>query len=435
MLEQVEGEKEIKTVFEGIESQLDRSLNVQKNAIEKELVEKLAREKEEARKRIEAAEREIADSRRVLDGHRSALAELKVAKEQLQNQIKGHLERASSCQQMMEKMSTQAYEEYEKVSHLGLELDGIRQRAEHETSLLRKHLEEKYGVRADFQSAFEPSETLTEIRQEMLKMKKVREMLSAASGLRVPEQPVETPVETQAEALAESPVETPVAPPVEKPVERPVLRGHPEVRFVEPFEPSDVPEEQNLQEETETAPGVDEAEDPETEEIRMLSAELAQYRRTEPVFNGTEFAYFQKGKRMVLDGEAFVGTLNRVSDVAKGLHINLGQKEMSKDMFLIKQEILNQQEILRKAFLRVVRFCEKEDGALPKGVSDVLNVRAMKDILERLTFGNWSNPADFNGFLDHVAFLRNAFRVKIGESREYLKSILEQLEGGALIHS
>ncbi len=92
----------------------------------------------------------------------------------------------------------------------------------------------------------------------------------------------------------------------------------------------------------------------------------------------------------------------KVSDVAKGLHINLGQKEMSKDLFLIKQEILNQQEVLRKTFLRVVRFCEKEDGTLPKGVADVLTVRTMKDILERLTFGNWSNPADFNAFLDHV---------------------------------
>jgi hypothetical protein len=164
----------------------------------------------------------------------------------------------------------------------------------------------------------------------------------------------------------------------------------------------------------------------------MLTERLGQYRRTEPVFNGTEFAFFQKGKKMVLDGETFVATLSRVADVAKGLHVNLGQKEMSKDMFLIKQEILNQQEILRKAFLRVVRFCEKEDGVLPKGVAEVLSVRVMKDVLERLTFGNWSNPADFNAFLDHVAFLRNAFRGKVGNSRDYLKTVLEQLEGGSL---
>ena len=133
---------------------------------------------------------------------------------------------------------------------------------------------------------------------------------------------------------------------------------------------------------------------------------------------------------MILDGESFINTLSKISDVAKGLHVNLGQKEMSKDLFLIKQEILNQQEILRKTFLRVVRFCEKEDGTLPQFVSEVLNVRIMKDILERLTFGNWSNPADFHSFVEHVAFLKNTFKTRVASSRDYLKSVLEQLEGG-----
>ncbi len=417
MLENAETPKEITTVFEGIENQLDRSLNVQKDAIEKELTERLNREKVEAQKKIEAAEREFTESRRALDGHKAALAELKSAKEQLQGQIKGHIERALSCQQMMEKMSNQAYEEYEKVSHLGLELDGIRQRAERETSLLRQHLEEKFGVKADLQAVFEPSETLAEIRQEMQKMQKVRELLQTGSS--VPEEEPPAP-EPKVEA------------PVEPPVERPVLRGHPVGRIIDSLEPPDLPEEPAAAPETEQAPEFEYAGDPEVEELRTMTERLAQYRRTEPVFNGTEFAFFQKGKKMVLDGETFVATLSRVSDVAKGLHVNLGQKEMSKDLFLIKQEILNQQEILRKAFLRVVRFCEKEDGVLPKGVAEVLSVRVMKDILERLTFGNWSNPADFNAFLDHVAFLRTAFAGKVGASRDYLKAVLEQLEGGSL---
>jgi hypothetical protein len=416
MLEPMESQKEIASVFDGIENQLDRSLAVQKDAIEKGLIEKLNREKEEAQKRIEAAEREFTEGKRILDGHRSALAELKSAKEQLQNQIKGHIDRALSCQQMMEKMSNQAYEEYDKVQHLSLELDGIRQRADNETSLLRKHLEEKYGVKAEFQSVFEPSVTLTEIRQQMLNMKKVRDMLAVSPGSVPPEEPAEAPAER----------------PVAAPAERPVLRGHPEVRFTEPMEPQDMPEAEGLQADEEPTAEFDIAEDAEAEELRMMVERLAQYRKSEPVLNGTEFAYFQKGKKMILDGEAFLATLAKVSDVARGLHVNLGQKEMSKDLFLIKQEILNQQEILRKAFLRVVRFCEKEDGSLPQYVADILNVRIMKDILERLTFGNWSNPADFHAFVDHVASLRNAFKMKIAPTRDYLKSVLEQLEGGSL---
>ncbi|HVP89609.1 MAG TPA: hypothetical protein VMS75_00175 [Terriglobales bacterium] len=423
MLEHVESPKEITTVFEGIESQLDRSLSVQRDTIEKELVERVAREKEEAQKRIDAAEREIAESRRVLESHKAALAELKSAKEQLQGRIKGHMERAASCQQMMEKMSGQAYEEYEQVNHLGLELDGVRQRADRETALLRKHLEEKYGLKADIQAVLEPSETMAEVRQQMLKMKRVRELLETGSDAAAPEAPAEAPFAAPAEREAERPAEPPA--------ERPVLRGHPQISLIETLEPAaDVADAEGAAQEPDASSDYDYAEAAEAEEVRMLTERLAQYRRSEPVFNGTEFAYFQKGKRMVLDGESFIGTLAKVSDVARGLHINLGQKEMSKDLFLIKQEILNQQEVLRKTFLRVVRFCEKEDGTLPKGVAEVLTVRTMKDILERLTFGNWSNPADFNAFLDHVAFLRAALKKDVGSSRDYLRSVLDQLEGG-----
>ena len=400
MLEPNEAQKEITSVFDGIENQLDRSLAVQKDAIEKSLLEKLNREKEEAQKRIEAAEQEFAEGKRVLEGHKAALAELKTAKENIRGQIKGHLDRATSCQQMMEKMSNQAYEEYETISHLSLELDGIRQRAEKESSLLRKHLEEKYGVKAQFQAAFEPVESLLELRQEMLKMKKVRELLSTG---------------TETQVVEPSPVGfRPENPPYEPP----------------PPAEAEAPEEGEAPQEAEPAAEYEPAEDFEAEELRSLMDSLRQYRRSEPILNGTEFAYFQKGKKMILDGESFVGTVAKISDVAKGLHVNLGQKEMSKDLFLIKQEILNQQEILRKTFLRVVRFCEKEDGTLPQFVSEVLNVRIMKDILERLTFGNWSNPADFHSFVEHVAFLKNTFKTRVASSRDYLKSVLEQLEGG-----
>jgi hypothetical protein len=407
MLGQFETQEELASVFDGIESQLDRSLAAQKDAIERTLAETVSREKEEAQKKVEAAEREFAEGKRILEKHKATLAELKAAKEQIQSQIKGHLDRALSCRQMMEKMSSQAYEEFEKITHLGMELDGIRHRAEEETDRLKKHLDEKYGIKAQFEAAFEPGETAADLRQEMLKMKKVRELLEAGTEPASPERPaVETRPEPRVEArvpetsrLADFYAQEPAAQDVE----------------TSPAEAEAAPEE----------PG-----DFEQEELRMLLDRLAQYRRTEPVFNGTEFAYFLKGKNMVLDSESFVGTVAKISDVARGLHHNLGQKEMSKDLFLIKQEILNQQEILRKAFLRVVRFCEKEDGALPQYIADVINVRILKDILERLTFGNWSNPADFNSFAEHVNNLKLAFKAKVAPAREYVQSVLEQLEGG-----
>ena len=423
MLEQFETQKELASAFEGVEGQLDRSLSAQKDAIERKLMETVMREKEEAKKKVEEAEREFAEAKRILEGHKAALAELKAAKEQIQGQIKGHLDRALSCRQMMEQMSGQAMEEYEKIHHLTMELDGIRHRAEEETSRLRKHLEEKYGIKADLQTVFESGESMPDLKQEMLKLKKAREILEAGQepGLSPPLSPLPSP----------APAERPRVEPVVEYREPAPKITHDEFRTAQTSALADFysqePAAEDVEPDSEEPAGTGDIEE---DELRALIDRLAQYRRTEPVLNGTEFAYFLRGKKMVLDSESFVGTVSRISDIARGLHINLGQKEMSKDLFLIKQEILNQQEILRKAFLRVVRFCEKEDGALPQYIADILNVRIMKDILERLTFGNWSNPADFASFAEHMAGLKIAFQAKLSPPRDYLKSILEQLEGG-----
>jgi hypothetical protein len=419
MLEQFETQKELATAFEGVESQLDRSLSAQKDAIERKLAETVLREKEEAKKKVEEAEREFAECKRILDGHKAALAELKAAKEQIQSQIKGHLDRALSCRQMMDQMSGQAVEEYEKIHHLAMELDGIRHRAEEETSRLRKHLEEKYGIKTDLQTVFECGESMPDLKQEMLKLKKVREILEAGQEPGLSPSPAPAPAERPR-----------VEPAVEYREPAPKI-AHEEFRAAQASALADFysqePEAEYIEPDSGEPAG---SGDIEEDELRALADRLAEYRRTEPVLNGTEFAYFLKGKKMVLDSESFVGTVSRISDIARGLHVNLGQKEMSKDLFLIKQEILNQQEILRKAFLRVVRFCEKEDGALPQYISDIINVRILKDVLERLTFGNWSNPADFASFAEHMAGLKIAFQAKLSPPRDYLKSILEQLEGG-----
>jgi hypothetical protein len=427
MYEPIETQPELTSVIEGIEGQLQKSLAIQKETIEKALLERVNREKEEAQKKIEATEREFAEGRRLLDEHKAVLADLRTAKDQIQSQIRGHLERALSNQKMMEKMSSQALEEYEKISHLGLELDGIRQRAEEETANLTRQLEEKYGIRAQFKVAFETGAILADLRQEILRVKKIQELLSTGKSLQVPE--AEAPgVQEEPVAVEEPPaMAEPAAAAVEPPV-RSQLRGYMDMLAEE--EPPAPAEEAPAEEFAEADPNWGAAADEmEPDDLRGLMEALAQYRKTEPVLNGTEFAYFKKDKKMVLDSEAFMATVGKISDVAKGLHANLGQKEMSKDMFLIKQEILNQQEILRKAFLRVVRFCEKEDGAIPQYVSDVLGVRAMKDILERLTFGNWSNPADFGSFIEHVSNLKHGFLAKITPLGNYLRAVLAQVEG------
>ena len=55
-----------------------------------------------------------------------------------------------------------------------------------------------------------------------------------------------------------------------------------------------------------------------------------------------------------------------------------------------------------------------DGGTFPSSITDHLKI----------------DPADFHSFVEHVAFLKNTFKTRVASSRDYLKSVLEQLEGG-----
>jgi hypothetical protein len=162
--------------------------------------------------------------------------------------------------------------------------------------------------------------------------------------------------------------------------------------------------------------------------LEGLYADLIRFRKSEPVINGTEIVYFEKQGNMVLDGESFIDTMVKIAEKAKELHRQIERTESLKDVFLIKQEILNQQEVLRKVFFLAVKLCDKEGGSMPGFVSEILNPFLVKDLLERLTMGNWSNDADFTTFMEEISALRKAFREKTGAAADYVRSLLTQLD-------
>jgi hypothetical protein len=156
---------------------------------------------------------------------------------------------------------------------------------------------------------------------------------------------------------------------------------------------------------------------------------LSRYRRTEPVNNGIELGFFATEADAVLDAESFMAAVGKIIENAGQLHAQLGKTGSVKDLFLLKQEILNQQEVLRKVFFRVVRFCEKENGKLPETFAEVISSQGMKDIIERLTMANWSDPSDFQPFLNELKALKRAFEVRMVASGNYAKALLDQVEG------
>jgi hypothetical protein len=167
---------------------------------------------------------------------------------------------------------------------------------------------------------------------------------------------------------------------------------------------------------------------PDTEHDSIMET-LARYRRTEPVNNGIELGFFAAEADAVLDAESFMTAVGKIIENAGQLHSQLGKTGSVKDLFLLKQEILNQQEVLRKVFFRVVRFCDKENGKLPEIFAEVISTHGMKDIIERLTMANWSDPSDFQPFLNELKAMKRAFEVRLAASGHYAKAVLDQVEG------
>jgi hypothetical protein len=112
------------------------------------------------------------------------------------------------------------------------------------------------------------------------------------------------------------------------------------------------------------------------------------------------------------------------------MHAQLTQTGSVKDLFLLKQEILNQQEVLRKVFFRIVRFCDKEGGQLPEALSEIISSQGMKDVIERLTMANWSDPSDFKPFLNELTAMKRAFEVRtVASGGSYHQGLLNLVEG------
>jgi hypothetical protein len=436
-------------LLDDIEKRVSELFSAQKNEVEQGLIARINREKEEAQRRIEAVNQEFAEVRNSLESHKTVMAELQSAEDHLRGEIRGHFERAVNYQKMMENAAALAGDELEKIGGLNQEVEKVRVKAEHEYENLKRHLAGYAGVMATIPAPPGRTVGLVDWTEELDKLRKVRNLLATLRqsdpALSVEPGPEPEPAAGPYEATA------PAAPEAEElaaslglmdAADDPMMDDH---DFIVPLTPSEAPA---------PAPAADagfEFEAPATEEIELDAAPepapepepaaeaapapnpaleaLERYRRTEAVNNGVEIGFFAAETASVLDADSFMTAVGKVVDGAGQLHGQLSKAASVKDLFLLKQEILNQQEILRKVFFRVVRFCEKENGRLPEMLSLILTAQGMKDVIERLTMANWSDPSDFKPFQTELLALKRAFETRAATSANYYKQVLDQVEG------
>ncbi len=417
--------------LDDIEKRVSEIFSAQKNEVEQGLIEKINREKEEALRKIEAVNQEFAQVRGFLDEHKAVMAELQKAEEHVRGQIRGHFDRAVNYQKMMENAAGLAGNELERITGLNQELEKIRVRAEDEYKNIKKNLAGYAGIAAQIPAPAESADSGVDWNEELLKLKKVRDLLSTlrqAEFAPAPEaETPEPPAVSETTASSVSAADDGVRDDIEFTESQPAWGDIPIGPAGNDVASPALAEEPN--EEEAAQPAVAPAVAAVDTELESIMESLARYRRTEPVNNGIELGFFAAEADAVLDAESFMAAVGKIIEGAGQLHSQLGKTGSVKDLFLLKQEILNQQEILRKVFFRVVRFCDKEKGKLPETFAEVISSQGMKEIIERLTMANWSDPSDFQPFLNELKAMKRAFEVRVASSGNYARAVLDQVEG------
>ena len=409
-------------VIQEIEDQLERILQKKFRDVDSDLLERVNREKEEARRRKEDIEREFDKEKGALADYRVMVREFEEQRAGLLNEARERFQKVLAFQSEIETLARSTVDEIKRVNEIQDRLEVLRTKTSERAAFLKNDLKERFGIVAEVMEE-EPQPLGLDLDEELEKLRKIKDLLaieSAAAGLgRVGGEAAEG--EDLARMDAEAEKSGPDIPPIPDLIAGPAAGGRPAAPAAS--EPETVPEPM-----PEPVPArVPELEGDLTEE--EAAAWIEAHRRTEPSNGSGEIHYFQKGDVVVVDPERILFAVDRTLEEGQRLSAKLGGTESPKDQFFIKQELINWQEGLRALFLRVVKMCERSSWCLPRYTEEVFSSHVLRRLLERLSMENWSNLEDFASFTAAVAGIGADFRARIEPRRDYLLALKRELEG------
>jgi len=430
------------SIIEEIELQLEEILQQKKLDVEKELEERINQEKEEARKRVVQIEEEMAADKEALVSYRDIISEIEIKKKEIKHKIKEHLDNVAGYQKEIESKTSQTLEELAVVNDLSQEIEDINKNAEEKVNLLRKDLEDKYGIVPVIPEDTGQQEVSSLIKSELERLNQIKELLKTNEPSDVSQEP--DLIQDEEKSAAEEPAaesveeETAASEPdmeeeqvVESEEEEPKIinlgSDSTESETVELSEGDFPPPVVEAEEKPEEPPQETEPE-AESEEKDAAFSVLDKYRKTNGFQGESEIVYYENENKMMLDAEYIVVSISNCAEEAKKLYIKLANTDSPKEQFFVKQEIIQHQETIRKIMLSTIRMCEKDSDFLPKFTADILNLDVLKNILEKVSMENWSNQEDFASFDEFTKQLKDDFYARITPPDEYLQSIMEELK-------
>jgi hypothetical protein len=414
-------------VIQEVEDQLERILQKKFTDVDSELIERINREKEAARRRKEEIEREFEKEKSALTDYRVMVRDFEEQRAGLLNEARDRFQNVIKFQAEIENLAKSTVEEIRRVNEIQERLEGLRAKTSERAAFLKNDLKERFGIVAEVMEE-EPKPLGLDLDEELEKLKKIKDLLAIESaaanlgrmggGLAAQED-----LAVMDAAAASAGVEIPE---LQDLIAGPAAADNPETSVEEkPRAAAVTPPALSAETAPESEPVPDACEMESEEE---LVASLEAYRRIEPANGSGEIHYFQKDNVVIADPEKILSAVDRTLDEAQRLSLKLGLTESPKDQFFIKQELINWQEGLRALFLRVIKMCEKNSWALPRYTQDILDPQVLRRLLERLSMENWSNLEEFASFSGAVSEIRKAFQARIEPRLAYLRSLKREIE-------
>jgi hypothetical protein len=404
-------------VIQEVEEQLERILQKKFRDVDSDLLDRINREKEAARKRKEEIEHDFEKEKTALGQYRVMVHDFEEKRAGLLNEARDRFQKVLRFQAEIESLAKSTVDEIKRVNDIQERLEALRSQTAERAAFLKNDLRERFGIVAEVMQE-EPQEALkVDLDEELEKLRKIKDLLAIESaaaslgrlGAAQPEEPDLAAMDAAAAAKAEP--EIPglpdlVAGPAPAEAEKTVAEPSPAARA-----------------ETTPAAGPDMTEE-------EIAAWLETCRRVEAADGAGEIHYFQKDDIVIADPEKLLEAVDRTLEEGQRLSVKLGLTESPKDQFFIKQELINWQEGLRALFLRIVKMCEKSAWSLPRFTRDILGAPVLRGLLERLSMENWSNLDEFAAFAASVDEIRKAFRARVEPRLPYLRSLQKELEEG-----
>lgn len=422
--------KESASIVKDVESQIEEFITQKKGEIEKGLDEKIKDAKEEAKKQIGDIEKEFEKEKESLINYQNVMADFEAKKKDLEGQIKEHLNKAVEVQKEIERLTGSTLDELKKVDEFNQKLEELHKDVAEKAGLLKKDLEEKFGIVAEVLEGYEHEQVIGDLEQELTKLKKIKELLGekgAEDSETEAEEPEKIP-DKEAQFIEEE----------RKQYDRGVEDVRKEMeKMIDQLEESEAEQKKPSTEEAppeempyEEMPPEEVQEKVNQESEIVMKDALSvreKYRKSESSEEEGEVSYFQKDDNIILDGENIISRLTESIEEIKKLYFKMQEDESPKHQFIVKQEIIKQQELLRKNMLKYSEMCNRDKCSLPEYTMKILSPGTLNDIIEKASMMNWSEQGDFNAFVEYVEDLKNNYYACITPVEGYLNSIAEAL--------